>query len=282
MHRHEHFDLYLHDDEELASLVHGTVLERVTLQEWPLSCVQRLTISDGRRMIYKTQFGPTVESEFYASVKSSLLVSGETIYRSGGHVHMLIEYVKAPLLKDLNVSEEEAVQIGRTVTAKIAQTAGRFPFFVDVSTENKWRKLIEGTLKDLGELVDRSEFSLVDRETVSDLEQRAFCRPVLSAIHTNPCLVHGDLTAGNIFVLPDGQRVVDWQRPVLGPTHVDLAILLESLGIDPLKYVDEGVVWAMYLLRIHWFVQCAVRWFPQGTRTYDKSIARLASLVAAP
>lgn len=32
MHRHQYFDLWLHDDEELALLVQGDILERVTLR----------------------------------------------------------------------------------------------------------------------------------------------------------------------------------------------------------------------------------------------------------
>ncbi len=48
MHRHAYFDLWLHDDDELGPLVQGEIVERVTLHEWPLSSVQRLTLSGGR------------------------------------------------------------------------------------------------------------------------------------------------------------------------------------------------------------------------------------------
>ena len=123
MQRHRFFNLYLHDDAELAPLLQSDILERVTLYQWPLSCVQRLTTTDGRKLIYKSQFGPTVEPEFYANAKSELLVSAETIHQSDGHVSMLVEYVKAPLLKDLDVSESQAVQIGRTLLAKIADAS---------------------------------------------------------------------------------------------------------------------------------------------------------------
>lgn len=55
MHRHRHFDLWLHDDEELVPLLQGQIAERVTLHEWPLSCVQRLTTAQGKKVIYKSQ-----------------------------------------------------------------------------------------------------------------------------------------------------------------------------------------------------------------------------------
>jgi hypothetical protein len=56
--------------------------------------------------------------------------------------------------------------------------------------------------------------------------------------------------------------------------------LLESLRIDPLKYIPTSVVLIMYFLRINWFTQCTLRWFPQGTATYDRSIAELGSRIA--
>ena len=75
--------------------------ERATLHEWPLSCVQRLTTSDGARVIYKSQFGPTVEPQFYAEARSDLLVPARTIYQAKGHACMLLESVDAPLLEEL-------------------------------------------------------------------------------------------------------------------------------------------------------------------------------------
>ena len=279
MHRHRHFNLWLHDDEELVPLLQSHILERVTLHEWPLSCIQRLTTSDGRKVIYKTQSGPTVESEFYANAKSGLLPSGQTIYRSGGHACMLFEFVEGPLIEDLDLPEEEVVRIGRAVMEQIAAIPGGLPHFVDVSTEEKWRKHIGATLKDFEALIGQGKLSLVDGETVRNLERLAFSKPVLSAIRIRPGYVHGDLSGDNLFVLPDGCRLIDWQRPILGPADLDLAHLLHSLDFDPSRHVDEGIVRVMYFLWIDWIAQCATRWIPQAIKTYDKHIVRLASLM---
>ncbi len=73
MHRHPYFDLMLHDDDELSALLGSRVVERTTLHEWPLSCVQRVTTADGTRIIYKAQAAPTIEPEFYAVARSPLL-----------------------------------------------------------------------------------------------------------------------------------------------------------------------------------------------------------------
>ena len=93
MYRHPYFDLWMHDDEELVPLVQSDVLERVTLHEWPLSCVQRLTLADGRKLIYKAQFGPTVESQFYARARSGILPWAKTLHEADGYVCMLIEFI---------------------------------------------------------------------------------------------------------------------------------------------------------------------------------------------
>jgi hypothetical protein len=277
VHRHKHFDLWLHDDEELAPLVQGNILERMTLHEWPLSCVQRLTLADGRKLIYKTQFGPTVESEFYANARSSLLPSAKTIYRSEGHVCMLFEFVEGPLVEKLDLPEEEVVRVGQAVIAQIAEIPGKLPHYIDVSDEEKWAALVDTVLSDLRELIDQGKFSLVDQATVRILEHRALSESVLSTIRTDHGYVHRDLDSGNLFVMPDGYRVIDWQRPILGPTDLDMAQLLESLEFDPLRHVGEGVVRVLDFLNIHWFTQCAARWFPEGMGYYDEQVVQLVS-----
>jgi len=279
MHRHPHFDLLLHDDRELASYLQSDIVERRTLHQWPLSCVQQLTMADGRKAIYKVQFGPTVESEFYAEARSPLLPWAETIYQSDGYVCMLFEFLEGPLLEKLDLPEEQVVQVGRAVMDQIANIGGELPHYLDVSTESKWEELIIALARDLRALVDQRRFTIVDRPTVRALERWALSEAILSAIRTRPGYVHRDLGGDNLFVLPDGYRVIDWQRPILGPTDLDLASLLESLGCDPLKHVDRGVIRVLCLLHVRWLTECATRWFPQGTKGYDQQIMGLAALI---
>jgi hypothetical protein len=281
MYHHEHFDLRLHDDGELELLVQSDVLERVTLHEWPLSCVQRLALADDRKLIYKTQFGPTVEPEFYANARSSLLPSAQTIYRSEGHVCMLLEYVDAPLIEDLDLTEEEAVRIGREVMEQVAAIAGELPYYLDVSDEPKWERFVHITLTGLRALIDEGKFGLVEKALPRDLERWAWSGPVLSVVRAQPGCVHRDLGGDNVFVLPNGYRVIDWQRPVLGPTGMDLATLLESLGFDPVPHVGESVVKVLDFFRINWAVECAVKWLPVGAPTYDKWVVESTSRILA-
>jgi hypothetical protein len=66
----------MHDDEDLVPFVPGDDVADV---------IERVTLADGRRLIYKAQFGPTVESEFYARAQSELLPWAETIYEEKQH-----------------------------------------------------------------------------------------------------------------------------------------------------------------------------------------------------
>jgi len=279
MYQHPYFELFLHTDAELETLLQANIVERVTLHEWPLSCVQRITTSDGRRQVYKVQYGPFVEAQFYAHARSQLLLAAKTIYQSGGHAAMLIEYVDAPTLKDNDLREQATVSAGRAILSGIASIAGELPVFLDVSTEEKWFSQVDATLQHLSTLVNTGQFSIVDTHVIRHLRRWAVSKTVLSALHIGPGYVHGDLGADNVFLLPDGYRVIDWQKTKKGPTGLDLATLLESKGIDPLRYLEQGIVWIMYFLRIRWLAECAIRWFPAGKNTYDASIARLADQV---
>ena len=275
---HPYFDLTLHDDAELGALLGSPVCQRQTLQEWPLSCVQRVTTGDGRRMIYKAQHSPTVEPEFYANARSGLLVSAQTVYQSGDYSAMLFEYIEGPTLEQVSLPEAEILEFGRVLLQCIAHIEGQLPYHLDVSTERKWQEYMGRILKDLQGLIQAGIFQIVKPQSLARLERWAFCEPVLATFRAGTGYVHHDLAGDNVFLLSDGPRVIDWQRPILAPTALDFALLLESLGFDPLPHVGEGVLWLMRLLRVGWFTECAVRWFPEGWETYDRQIAELIEL----
>jgi hypothetical protein len=276
--RHPYFDLYLHDDGELGTLLGSPVCQRQTIQEWPLSCVQRIVTNDGQKLIYKAQHEPTVEPELYAQARSSLLVPAKTIYRAGVYSAMLFDEIDAPTLEKLNLSESQALEAGRRLLQQIAEIEGELPYYLDICTEQKWYARMGVVLSDLKGLVEAGNFISVYPEDLARLERWACCTDVLATFQAGTGYLHNDLAGDNVFLLPDGPRVIDWQRPILGPAHLDLALLLESLGFDPLPHVGQGVVWLMRLLKIGWFTECAVKWFPEGRETYDRQIAELIKI----
>jgi aminoglycoside/choline kinase family phosphotransferase len=106
--------------------------------------------------------------------------------------------------------------------------------------------------------------------------------PAVQAAFARRCgYVHRDFSADNLLVLPDGYRIIDWQRPIYGPTELDQVDLLNSLGYDPACSVDGSVIQAWLILSIGWLTEAKARWFPQGD-SYDRQVAELIARLCAP
>ena len=280
MHQHNYFNLRLHDNVELEELLRAKIVEWRTLHEWPLSCVELVITDEGRKWVYKSQFGPTVESQFYANAKSELLIAGKTLYQSeSGFVNMLFEFIEAPRIGDLILSDHAIMAAWNDLSQPIAKIEGKLLYYHDISEKQLWNELMETMVENLEKLVSQGSFQRVDNVALRKLRKWASSEEVLAALGKNVGLVHNDLSSNNVFVLPDGYRLIDWQRPVIGPRELDLVALLDSLNSEASRFVDESLVWIMYLLRIEWFTECAVRWFPEGQDSYDRSIHRLINLV---
>jgi hypothetical protein len=161
----------------------------------------------------------------------------------------------------------------------IAKMEGKLSYFHDISEKKLWIALMQTMLENLERLVSQGSFQRVDTRAVRKLRRWAGSGEVLTALGKNVGFVRNDLSKDNLFVLPDGYRLIDWQRPVIGPKELDFAALLESLHREAQRFVDQSIVWIMYLLRIEWCTECAVRWFPEGQDSYDTSIHRLINLL---
>jgi len=211
--RHPYFDLYLHDDAELGTLLGSPVCQRQTLQEWPLSCVQRITTSGGRKCIYKAQHEPTVEPEFYAKARSSLLIPARTIFRAGMYSAMLLDEIDGPTLEQLQFSESEALEFGRALLQQIAEINGELPCYLDISTEQKWTERMGLVLGDLKGLVEAGIFQSVHPEDLALL-------PCLgSALSDHPA--RRELERARQPVLRSGPMALRSSRtPVAGCTPV--------------------------------------------------------------
>jgi len=138
---------------------------------------------------------------------------------------------------------------------------------------------METMLQNLEKLVSQGSFQRIDHLDLRRLRNWVYSEVVLAALGKDIGFVHNDLSGDNIFVMPDGYRIIDWQRPIMGPKELDLAALLASLNREASRFVDPSIVWIMYLLRIEWCTECAVRWFPEGHDFYDNSIHRLINFL---
>src|SRR5262249_10503582 len=114
-------NILMHSDDELAERLSVAILERETIHEWPLSCVQRLHLVDGTKRIYKSQLPPTVEPEFYEMASSSILPEHRVLDRLGNCATMTFDWIEAPLLRDVAQGDAELVYHGRQVVEQIGE-----------------------------------------------------------------------------------------------------------------------------------------------------------------
>jgi hypothetical protein len=255
-------DILMHSDDELAEMLGVKIVQRETIHEWPLSCVQRLVLGDGRKLIYKSQLPPTVEPEFYANASSPLLLGHRVLQKLGRCATMTIDWMDAPLLRDEARSETELVAHGREVLAQIGEIKGELPVYVDVGSAEAWSAVAETALDKMGKLVQDGRFGSTDLDAVSRMRQWSASARVMESIVDRPRVIHGDLTAGQVFVTSSGYRVIDWQRPVFGPPEVDLVTLLVDRKFEPRRHIQPTVVEIYWFLHLCWAVEAQFDLFP--------------------
>lgn len=255
-------DLFAADDARLAHTLGSGISERETIHEWPLSWVQRVVLEDGRTLVYKSQLPPTVESEFYQRAQSDLLAAHRSLGRLGGCETMTIEWVEAPLLQELALGADDLFAHGRDAVDAIGRISGDPPVYLDLGSPEKFAEFVRYTVSTLDRLVRDGIFTSTEPAQVEQI--RAWSeRPALAdAMAQGARLVHADLHDDQIFCTGDGYRIIDWQRPIIGPPELDLASLLINRGIDPTSYVTPTAVAAFWLHRLHWAVTAQADIFP--------------------
>lgn len=261
--QHPHFpDLRAADDAELGEALGSPVTERETVHEWPLSWVQRVVLQDGRTFVYKAQLPPTVEAQFYDRARSPLLAGHRSLGRIGGCDTLVIDWIAAPLLQDLAADDAALMEHGRAVIAQIGRIKGTLPTYLDLGTPDAWGAVAESTIDKLAKLVEAGTFTSTTPAQVAAVRAWATAPELAARVTAGARIVHADLHDDQIFCLPDGYRVIDWQRPIIGPPAMDLASLLINRGIDPAPHVAAEAVGAFWFHRLHWAVQAQADIFP--------------------
>ncbi len=268
MENHPYFNLKMHSDDEIRDLLKATLISRQTIHEWPLSCVQLLTTTSGERYIYKSQFGPTVESQFYARAESPLMTKAETLYHEEGYTVLLLDYIEGKLLEDQKYSPYEVIQIGKSLVDAISQIEGDLPCYCDISTIELFQEYVDRVLQVGLEFIKAGTFTRVTDEEISYLRKWACSPSVKGVFQEKVAVVHGDTTGDNVFITESGYKIIDWQRPIKAPSAIDLVALLESQDIESQAYVNPAVTGIFYFTRIAWAVECQSKWIPQAT-CYD-------------
>ena len=280
MENHPYFDLWLHTTDELSALLSAAVVERVTLQEWPLSCVQRITLDSGKKLIYKAQAREGVEPDFYARVELPLLPAHQVLGQHDNSVAMLFEYIDAPVLKDLPLSEAEILRHGRALVEAVQAMPGGAPLYADLGSLDRWQGFVDETLAKISPLMAAGTFHVIRPETVARLSRWAASGPVRAAFEGKIALAHADLSGGNVFLTPSGYKIIDWQFPRRLPDGFDLSVYLDFMGLDPYRYVDPAVVNIAWFVRVAWYVHSQANLFPMGDR-YEAFVVEFVERILA-
>jgi hypothetical protein len=160
------------------------------------------------------------------------------------------------------------------VLAAVAGIEGDPPIYADIRGEGRWAAFAAAMVEDAQAVAAAGGFEGAGGAAVDAIARAAESPAVRAAVDEELGYVNTDLKAAHVFVLSDGHRVLDWQRPIRGPAALDRATLLRSLGVDPRGYVAPGVLALQSLLLIAWFAACDRRWIGPG---YGAAIARLAA-----
>jgi hypothetical protein len=281
MQRHPTYDLWLHTDAELAGLLGSDVLERIDLQAWTLSCVQRLILQDGRRLIYKAQAEEGVEADFYARVSSPLLVGHRCLGRHANTVTLLFDYVAPPPLKDLPLSPAEILAHGHDLVTAVQGLGDGAPLYADLGSLERWEAFVVANLSRLTALIASGKFRSTPPQTVTRLAAWAASPPVRAAFRGRCVFSHADLSGGNVFLTQAGYKIIDWQFPRRLPEGVDLAVYLDFMHLDPYQHVDPAVVNIAWFLRVGWYIHTQVDLFPSSDR-YEAFVAANVHRIIEP
>lgn len=253
MHEHPTFrGLLVQGDDELAAALGSDVVSRGLVHEWPLTRTERVELADGRRYAVKAQLLPTVEPSFYAAATSSLLLPFVDLGRSGETVFMATEWLDAPTLHSAELTDPQFVEDARRLVREIGSIDGAPPVFLDLSTAETFGEAVKTTAGKLETLVAAGRFANLPADVPSRLLGWAASGAVISAATSHPRITHGDLSPEEVFVTSGGFKVIDWQRPVLGPADLDLVSLLRYRRIDPLLHVEREVVQLSWFILLHW------------------------------
>ena len=84
---------------------------------------------------------------------------------------------------------------------------------------------------------------------------------VIDAVGRNVGSVHGDLNADNVFITDSGYKVIDWQRPILGPMDLNRSFL-DDPKID--TQMKKGLLRVETFLFVAWMTEAKKTWIPDG------------------
>jgi len=274
MKKHDDFDIWLHDDDELSAIAEANVVTRETLRCWPLSVVELVTFSDGMSRVYKAFRNLPTEIQFYQQVRSQNIPRVYYSHSEADRHWLLLENVEGQCPDKLN--REQIIDLCSRVREIIAGLGPAGPYRLNLS-EGHYDEFIGSTVGQLERLRQEGKLSLVDEEVIAGVRAALSHPEVLRSVRGRCTVLHGDLKCDNILIRPDGEMVIiDWQNVLFGPEEIDLCHLMTDCDMDPVPIAGTGPEILRSALIMRWFADCADRWLQYWAGFYDGKIAEMA------
>jgi len=273
MNKHKDFEIWQHDDGELAAIHGANVISREPLQEWPLSVVERITFSDGVGRIYKAFNNLPVETEFYRNVKSQYIPKVYYNHSDDNRHWLLLEDVGKHYPDNLN--REQTLNLAYQAR-KIINGFSSIDFYRYNLSERHYESFASVLIELLNNLYQSQKLKTVDGTAITRIERILFHPEVLRTVRGKCVLLHGDLKCNNLLIRPDGEMaIIDWQNVLYGPEEIDIYHLMANQKMNPMPIAGIGPEILRSALVIKWFADCADHWLPYWAEFYDGQITEI-------
>jgi hypothetical protein len=276
MNKHPFFDLISPDNEEIAAILGCQILDRKTIAEWPLSCVEKVVNADGAEWMLKSNHAPcTIEGDFYSAVDRPFLIKPSFIKNEPPYQLIIYPHINGKpysLTKLSQIGSEK--EIFRNHFAGILESLydSELPVYLKIDTKAHFLVAFRKMISSLVELVESGTFSHTKGQDIEELAMSIESTIMEDVALQKTTLVHGDFSIDNLLFTPtNGYYILDWQRPIFGSPLIDEYTFIKSNGAIP----EPPAILIGSLVQIYWFVDCAVNWFPAGSKTYDQQVKGL-------
>jgi len=262
-----------HDDDELSEILGMSVVSRDLLQAWPLSFVERVTLSDNTSRIYKSFYNLPTETEFYRQARSRHIP--EVFYnQSDGCQHWLIlEDIKGQRPPD-DLDREKTLHLARCAR-KIVNGIGSMKSYRFNLSEDGYADFVNSTIELLERLRREGNLKQFDEAAADRVKGFLSHHKVLDVVRGRCALLHGDFSSRNVLIRPDDEIVlIDWQNILFGPEDIDIYNFMACQKFNPMPIAGIGPEILRLALAVRWLADCIDRWLPWPD-FYDAKIVEL-------
>ena len=137
--------ILLHEDDELSEILGMSVVARELLQAWPLSFVERITLSDNTSRIYKSFYNLPVETEFYRQAQSRHIPKVYYNHSDGDQHWLIFEDIDGQPPPE-NLNREQTLDLARRARKIVNEIGSAESYRFDLS-ESGYDSFVNTTIE---------------------------------------------------------------------------------------------------------------------------------------